>query len=267
MEYSEYFQRFPDAYAKIIAGLDRVNTLYAYLIDSGILEDATTLLSLGSGTGEVEVRIARQTRRRIGVVEPSKIYFDTFLQNAAAAGVEDLLLETHQQSFEAFQPQQPYDVVLSLFSWFAFEFDRAALLKALACRKPAGKLLICLPTADCPASRISAFSRSAGINLTSDLLSAWARDEGFEHDYDIYHGVVPAELYVQQGELTQQGEDLAAFLAATPWEEMPEEMRHASLAAIQSGQCGDQIDHASGCLIFDGAKHAVSDQSRRATNR
>ncbi|MCC9606368.1 class I SAM-dependent methyltransferase [Blastopirellula sp. JC732] len=259
MEYSEYFQRFPDAYARIVAGLDRVNTLYAYLIDSGVLDGADSILSIGAGSGEVEVRIAERTGRQIAVIEPSQSYFDQFLENVKAAGVQELLLEAHRTSFEDFQPRRQYDVVLSLFSWFAFELDRELLLKALACRDAEGKLLICLPTADCPASKISAISRSSGINLTSEQLSAWARNEGFDHDYDVYHGVVPAELYLYGDELTEQGRDLASFLAATPWEEMSDELRQMSLAAIQSGKSGDQIDHASGCLIFDAGKHAASE--------
>lgn len=258
MEYSEYFRRFPDAYAKIVAGLDRVNTLYAYLSSSGVLTGAANLLSLGAGSGDVEVRIAKDTGRQIAVVEPSRSYFQQFQQNVAAAGVQDLVLEAHCQSFEAYEPHRQYDVVLSLFSWFAFGADRALLIKALACRQAEGKVLICLPTADCPASKISAFSRSGGINLTSEVLSLWAREQGFDHDYDIYHGVVPAELYLKQGELTEQGRDLAAFLAATPWDEMSESMRTACLEAIASGQTGDQIDHASGCLIFAGGKHATN---------
>lgn len=255
MEYSEYFQKFPHAYEKIVAGLDRVNTLYAYLIASGVLEGAKNLLSLGAGAGEVEIRIAQETGRQIAAVEPSPAYFEQFRRGAAQAGVELLVLEAHCESFQEYQPLRQYDVVLSLFSWFAFGLDREMLLKALACRQPAGKLLICLPTEDCPASRISAFSRSAGINLTSDALSAWASREGFAHDYDIYHGVVPAELYLRQGELTEQGRDLASFLAATPWAEMPESMQAECRDAIAAGRRGDQIDHASGCLIFDGRKH------------
>lgn len=257
MEYSEYFQRFPDAYAKIVAGLDRVNTLYAYLIDSGLLEGAESVISIGAGNGEVEVRIAQQTGRQIAVVEPSQSYFDQFMQNVADAGIQELLIEAHRQSFQEFQPRRQYDVVLSLFSWFAFDLDPEPLLKALACRAPTGKLVICLPTEDCPASRISAFSRSAGINQTSARLSQWAFCAGFEHDYDTYHGVVPAELYLQDDALTEQGRDLASFLAATPWDEMSDELREASLEAIQAGRRGDQIDHASGCLIFDAAKHSL----------
>ncbi|TWT38810.1 SAM-dependent methyltransferase [Blastopirellula retiformator] len=259
MEYAEYFQEFPDAYAKIVAGLDRVNTLYAYLIDRGLLDHAESVLSIGAGSGDVEVRIAKQTGRQIAVVEPSQVYFDQFMQNVAEAGVQDLLIEAHRQSFQDFQPPRQYDVALSLFSWFAFDLDRALLLKALACRAPEGKLLICLPTEDCPASRISAFSRSGGINLTSDRLSHWARREGFDHDYDIYHGVVPVGLYLQEGGLTEQGKDLASFLAATPWDEMSDELREASLEAIQAGRRGDQIDHASGCLLFDAGKHAAAE--------
>lgn len=263
MEYVEYFRKFPDAYAKIMAGLDRVRTLYAYLNEGGFLDGAESILSIGSGTGEVEIRIARETGRWIAVVEPSQMYCDAFNREAAAAGIMDRVLEARQQSFEDYQPRRQFDVVMSLFSWFAFEFDRDLLFKALSCRAADGKLLICLPTDDCPASRISSFSRSEGINLTSNALSAWARREGFGHDYDLYHGLVPADRYIRHDALTTEGRDLASFLSATPWENLSEELRHASLEALQAARINDEIDHASGCLIFDAKKHALPGAHRR----
>lgn len=84
MDYTEYFRRFPDAYAKIIAGLDRATTLYDFLVDGGLLEGSRTILSIGSGTGEVEIRIARNTGRQIAVVEPSKMFCEKFHQNVAS---------------------------------------------------------------------------------------------------------------------------------------------------------------------------------------
>ncbi len=254
MEYLEYFKKFPHAYTKVVASFDRTRTLYAYLVDSGVVDDVSTILSIGSGDGEVEIRLAKETERRIGIIEPSPMFFDRFVVNARDAGIWDLMLEARRQSFQEFQPVRAYDLVLSLFSWFAFEFDRQLLAKALSCRTATGKLLICLQAEACPSARISAVSRSSGINLTSEALSAWATSAGFEHEYDVYHGIVPAERFVMHGELTQTGKDFVAFVAATPWNELPGEVQSAGLDSLLQAQHGDLIDFAGGCLLFD-AKH------------
>jgi hypothetical protein len=70
VEYSEYFYEYPDAYAKIVAGLNRVQTLYQYLVDSGLLDDVDTILSIGSGTGEVEIPDRHTMGRSVGRSTP-----------------------------------------------------------------------------------------------------------------------------------------------------------------------------------------------------
>ena len=182
MEYLEYFEKFSDAYAKVVASFDRSRTLSAYLVDNGLLENVSSILSIGPGEGEVEVRLAKEADREIGIVEPSKMLFDQLMKNARDADIQTKLLEAHQQSFEEFQPARKYDLVLSLFSWFAFGLNRQLLAKALSCRTPTGKLLICLQSESCPSTRISAISLSSGINLTSEALSTWATREGFPHE-------------------------------------------------------------------------------------
>lgn len=250
MDYLEYFEKFPDAYKKIVDSFDRPRTLYTFLADHGFLDTTSTILSIGSGEGEVELKIAKESEIEIGVVEPSKILFDQMMTNARDADVESNLLEAHQQSFEKFQPARKYDLVLSLFSWFAFGFDQRLLTKALSCRNPTGKLLICLQSESSPSTKISAMSRSSGINLTSEALSTWASDKGFRHEFDIYHGTVPAKRFILHGELNQTGRDLTSFLTATPWNELTDDARSVALDSLHQAYHEDVIDFQCGCLIF-----------------
>jgi hypothetical protein len=248
----EYFKKFPDAYTKVVASFDRTQTLYAYLVESGVLNNVSTILSIGSGDGEVELKLAKERKQQIGIVEPSSMFFDKFESNVRKAQVSESVLEAHCQSFQDYQPAKNYDLVLSLFSWFAFGFDRGLLTKALSCRTANGKLLICIQAEASPSTRISAMSRSSGINLTSEALSDWGTREGFKHTYDIYHGIVPAERYIAHGKLTQTGKDLVSFLAATPWDELPENIKSTGLESLLQNQDGNLIDFPCGCLIFGG---------------
>ena len=200
MQYLEYFKRFPDAYARIVENLNRIETLSQYLLASGFLDGAASVLSIGCGDGAVEIRLAREMGFSLGVVEPAAEYMESCRKGAKKAGIE--LLEAHQETLQEYNSPFRYDVVLSLFSWFAFEFDREILKKAIGCRTSRGILLIILQGEASPSTEISALSQASGINLTSERLSNWARKEGFKHKIDFYHGEVLASTYLEMGEFT-----------------------------------------------------------------
>jgi hypothetical protein len=250
MDYLEYFRKFPDMYAKVVSKFDREHSLYDFIVDSGIVDNVETLLSIGPGDGLVEVRLARERGVKLGLIEPSTSLFDQMMRNSTEAGVDAQIVEARKDSFEHYTVSQPYDLVLSLFSWFAFEFDRSVLEKALHCTKRGGKLLICIQDAASPSTRISALSRSGGINLTSENLSEWARNEGFDHQMETYHGKVPAEVYLDGQQLAEGGCDLTSFLLATPWDEISDEHRSLAWESFEAARRGDAIDFSAGCLIF-----------------
>ena len=248
MEYLEYFERFPNAYAKIVKSLNRIETLCAYLEESGLLDSARTVLSIGCGNAAVEVALAKKYGFSLGLVEPAEDYMKSALSAAESAGVK--VLEAHPGSFESYRSEERYDLVLSLYSWFAFEFDRAVLEKALACRNDSGKLLICLQGEASPSTQISSLSRAAGINLTSEKISAWALGEGFPHEIDTYHGKVASSQYLQEDGLSPTGRDLVSFLLATPWEDMKKERVSTATEILRSSLKDGWVDFQSPCLIF-----------------
>lgn len=250
MDYLEYFKKFPDMYSKVVSKFDREHSLYDFILDSGIVDNAETLLSIGPGDGLLEVRLAKERGLKLGLVEPSASLFKQLMRNSAEAGIDAQIIEAKNDSFENYTASQPYDVVLSLFSWFAFEFDLSALRKALGCRKPGGMLLICIQDAASPSTRISALSRSGGINLTSEELSRWARKEGFDHRIETYHGNVPAGIYLDGNQLAEGGRDLTSFLLATPWDAISDEHRSLARKSFEMARQGNSIDFSAGCLIF-----------------
>ncbi len=248
MQYLEYFKRFPDAYARIVKSLNRIETLSRYLRASGFLDEAASVLSIGCGDGAVEIRLAGEMGFSLGVVEPAAAYMESCRRGAERAGIE--LREAHQETLQDYHSPFRYDVVLSLYSWFAFEFDREILKKAMGCRTSRGTLLIILQGEASPSTEISALSKASGINLTSERLSNWARKEGFKHQMDVYHGEVSASTYLEMGEFTQAGRDLVSFLLATPWEEISQRLRDKTLAILKQSVEKDKIDFISPCLVF-----------------
>lgn len=250
-DYLHYFTDSPEVYAKIVASFDRTTTLFDYLHSSGILDGCSTVLSIGAGEGAVEIRLAKELGRQIGVIEPSQTYLDTFLANASSAGVSEQIIAAHNQSLQAFEPSSHYDLVVSLFSWFAFGFDQQVFEKALSCRTPTGKLLICLPERSNPMTKIAVKSRPSDVTYTSESLSAWANEAGFAHRYDVYHGVVRADQFVIDEGLTQTAKDLTAFVANAPWAELSMDVQSESLKAFAQARNGKLIDFAAGCLIFE----------------
>lgn len=249
MDYLEYFERFPDAYAKIVESLDRVRTLTAYLRRGGLFDGVGSVLSIGSGDAAVEIALARELGFSLGVVEPAARYLDASLAAASDAGVR--IVEPHLGPFQTYRSRRRYDLVLSLFSWFAFEFDRAILEQALGCCADGGRLLVCLQGEASPSTRISALSRASGINLTSEKLSEWASGEGFVHRLDTYHGVVAASRYLAGDALTETGRDLVSFLLATPWEEIEPALKVRCQQILSAAVFDQTVDFVSPCLIFE----------------
>lgn len=249
MEYLECFERFPNAYAKIVESLNRIETLYEFLESSDLLNGVSSLLSIGSGDGAVEARLARKYDLALSFVEPAEGYFEKCLAGANDKKVE--VWEAHQGSFESFTPNKKYDLVLSLYSWFAFEFNRDVLEKALSCRSSGGKLVICLQGEASPSTLISGLSQASGINLTSEKISEWADKLGYSHRVVTYHGTVPSATYLSSEGLTQTGRDLVSFLLATPWEDITEELKSRTLQILREGEQNGVIDFESPCLIFE----------------
>ena len=248
MQYLEYFERFPDAYARIVESLNRIETLAQYLRSSGYLDGAASVLSIGCGDGAVEILLAREMGFSLGVVDPAAEYLESCQRGAVNAGIE--LREARQETFQDYNSSFKYDVVLSLYSWFAFEFDREILKKAIACCAPRGALLIILQGEASPSTEISALSQASGINLTAEKLSNWAQEEGFKHQVDVYHGDVIASTYLERGEFTQAGRDLVSFLLATPWEQILPTLKNRTLSILKQSVNNDRIDFVSPCLVF-----------------
>lgn len=250
MEYLEYFNKYPDAYQKIVASFDRIHTLHDYLIDIDGMVGASSIFSIGPGDGAIEVRLAKENNLKLGVVEPSSLLFEKLRSNVASAGIKHLLIEENQQSFEDYESEEKYDCVLSLYSWFAFGFDTQLLEKALRLLNPGGLLVICLQSEKSPSTQISSSSRSTGIDLTSEALSTYFKQSGFGHQYLMYDGGVAAETYIGKDGLTELGKDLVSFLNATPWNDLNTFLRKSGFTTLRDSIHNGQIRFQSGCLVF-----------------
>lgn len=251
MEYTDYFKHHPDAYDKIEGPMDRVHTLYDALVRLKVFEEAQSILSVGCGSGLVELRAVKELAKQLGVLEPTPHYFQQFQKHAEEGGVWNQLLEAKQERFEAYTPTRHYDVVLFIQSWFPFGLDLDILKKALSCRAPGGKLVIVLPAKSCFAPLIAkAYSKAKGISLTSDDLSTWALEEGYPHRYGFHDGKVPEATYFEGEELNATGRDMVAFLTASDWEEIPPKFQHMAGLIMRSTVIDGQSYMVSGVLIF-----------------
>ncbi|MEM1059095.1 MAG: class I SAM-dependent methyltransferase [Verrucomicrobiota bacterium] len=251
MEYTEYFAKYPDAYDKIEAVMDREHTLYDHLQGLGLFDGAPSVLSVGAGSALVELRAARELGLRLGVVEPTEHFYRQFEAGVEKHGLRDRILESRMETFQDYASERRYGLVLFLYSWYSFGLDAAILEKALACRAPGGALVIHLTTENSfPCLIPKAYSQAAGITLSSEGISNWARQLGHAHEYAIYDGLVPAETYRKGDELTPSGRDMVSYLTATPWEDVPIDTRHLSRLILQSCEFEGQSHLTSGTLIF-----------------
>jgi SAM-dependent methyltransferase len=246
LAYATFFLHHPEIYQAFERVVAHAENFHAELSVRKLIP-VPSVLSIGSGAGALEARLAREHGTRLAVVEPSRQLLAAF-----SAKLGSLAADIFPGPFQDYHPRERYDLVLSIHSWYALGMDRGLLERALSCVKAGGKLFV---TVMGGASVIRQIGDAAGRDLVTGLcaeqLSEWARKEGFPHAFWMNHRRVPARLLLDpQGELTELGRGFAAFPCVAPWEEAPSTTRRAALEAVRRALDGDELPLPNGCLLF-----------------
>lgn len=250
LTYEEYLTRYPNAYSGFIQNMNRTENLFQHMRELNVFDHVTSFISIGSGYGDLEIKIAQVYNIPFSIVEPTKLFFNSFIEKVNHAQLKISLIEDVNQSFDHFETKREYDLALSIHSWYAFGTQKSYFDKFKKLIHSRGKLFINLMSEKSIVSRLSALSSAGGISLTSEVVSQWLTSEGVKHQYVMEHNHRPFDLYVEQDQLTQAGRDFVAFLLASPWESIPMNLRNEAVALFNVYRQGDIVDVCSGSILI-----------------
>ena len=195
--------------------------IYPKIIDSGVLDQATNLLSIGAGNGLAECRLAKHYGVQLSYIDPSQLHRDAFHRNARKSGVEASIVDSYLGKFQDYQTEQRFDLVLSLHSWYAFGYEEKMLSKVFQLLKPGGHLFIYMNSKDDPLRQ--ALSYEPKVN--AEGFAKWAKRLGHAFEFHYLVSKIPAAPLFDGDQLSIDAQDFIHFIARSPWPNLPSEDR------------------------------------------
>jgi ubiquinone/menaquinone biosynthesis C-methylase UbiE len=245
----DFHHEHPDIFRRFRDSIGRTQEVKRYLAARGLLAGTRSLLSIGSGEGDLEIELAGSVDR-IGAIDPDRGALSLFRAKLRERGLEDRLGLCIADRFETAAIPDRFDLVLAVHSWYAIGRDRDALARALTLREPTGTLALALASREGMTVRLKALGPRAETDPTAEEISAWASDQGFPHTFELCRNPKPAALFIDDAGLNEVGRALIGFLVSTPWEELSGELREAGERIVRSSVRGGEIESATGWLLF-----------------
>jgi hypothetical protein len=250
--YTDFLVKYPEYYDAYKALVNHAQNCYDELCRLHLLDDVSTLLSIGAGEGDLEVQIAQQHGVAIGYIDPSHRSQQQFHAAMQQRDLQTRVREIFPGTFEDYQSPLRYDLVIAIHSWYSFGYNASIIQKALACRAAQGVLCIAVESRNSLGYDLACLSPMSGMDLHSEKLSAWATTRGYAHTHHVYRKSLPFSLFVRDGHVSEEGKHYAAFLATTPWNELSAATQKDILGLFDKHRHGDRIDLQCGCLLFNG---------------
>lgn len=220
---------------------------YPLLQDQGLLDGISSLLSIGAGEGELEIKIAKEHGVFLGYVDPSDRRAKEFSLQAQEHGVESLTKETHVGTFQTFESHHQFDLVISVHSWYSIGFNRPILQKALDFLSPGGRLFITISSEE---DVVKGNLSKREPQEIAENLSEWASSEGFKHDFFVHRVPLPVEDFFHDGCLSEEAKALIAFINRAKWDDLPNSLKDGARDLFLRHRPQGSVEKSQGCLVF-----------------
>jgi SAM-dependent methyltransferase len=198
--------------------MSMVDPLYEWLLESGMLDSAESLFSIGPGDGRLELRLAKNFGLTVGYAEPTVAFRDSLEASADAAGLTNRIVERQEGPYKPRRLTRRYDLILSSGSWYAAGYDRSTLDQTLSALTPNGVLIIALSSCD-------DFFMTERITrptvMTAEDLAHWLGNQGVEHELHRVERRVSNDLLLESGQLTELARDVLSFYTLRHWYKVP----------------------------------------------
>ena len=203
-----------EIFGRMSAALNMGPAQHAWLVESGVLNGAKSLFSIGPAHGTLEFGLVEELGLELGYAEPHAPFRDALEAEAARRGLASRIVERHAGPYRPSELTRQYDAILSSGSWYNVGYDRNVLRESLDV-VPKGVLVITLVSSDDFFAAAGVRSRKA---KTTESFSGWLDREGVAHKLDTIEQRYPIELLIKDDELTELGRETLAFFTFRPWE-------------------------------------------------
>jgi hypothetical protein len=193
-----------------------VDPLYEWLVESGLLDSAEDLYSIGPGNGALELRLAKEFHLEVGYAEPTVAFRESLEASAEAAGLTNRIVERQEGPYRADRLTRRYDLILSFGSWYPIGYGRSILDQTLSALSANGVLIISMASRD-------DFFATEGIrrSMTAEDFADWLRSQGVEHELYHVERRLSNDLLLESGELTNLARDVLSFYTLRHWDAVP----------------------------------------------
>jgi cyclopropane fatty-acyl-phospholipid synthase-like methyltransferase len=256
--YKEFFKKFPDIYQGFCDVVQHAENFEMELRKQNLVKGVRSLISIGAGTGELELSLGSKEGIRLSYIDPSESASEAYRKKAHILGLDSQCLETFTGGFEDYTVKQKYNLVLSIHSWYAFGKNASLLKKALSMVSPEGRLFIALISKKSLVWKLADLfqNKEGSNNLCAEDISEFSNTLQISHEFIENRRSFPASYFLKNNQLTQPARDVAAFLNFSSWEEIDLPLREKAREVFQASEKSGQIDFLCGCLVYkgDGAK-------------
>lgn len=212
-----------------------------------LARDSSSLLSIGCGAGDLDVKILASARKQSANVayvglEPDPEQCKKFVTRMTIADDGDVSVEGHNTSFEHFCGQQRFDLVSLVHSLYYMEDPEGAIDSALELVNESGSLVILIASNDSLNELSSSFwaFENAGSTWFSEDLDRHLDKRGLSFE----RSRIEARLDISAccDPHSERGIRIADFVAQVPTGALPIRLRHMIFNYLEasSQRDGDQ---------------------------
>jgi len=229
--------------------------VYPALKKFRLLQEGMSLLSIGGGSGRLEVQVALDYKAKIGFVDPSTNLYGSFWSRVRKANIVNQIQEKFLGSFQEFESKYSYDLIISIHSWYFIGCDKELLDKALGLMARDGKLLIVLCSASdwsIPLKRClqnNMFSEGQNTFTLEDL-SEWTRGLNYRYEILEISSETPLEQFIVNGEFTDYAKSRLAYHRRKEWSEFGSDLQTRCKMMILEKEKNGILHDQWGGLLF-----------------
>lgn len=213
--YEDSHRKLFKAFIKLVDDFD--NQLSA-ILNSSSWTEVNSLLTIGGGGGILEAALLKNVpQASVWYLDPSEEQCAEFRERMISENLIERVKDITQSTFQDYRTDQPFDRILSNFSWFYIGTDQRWLTKLLALLTPNGIAMIVLPNASSIETIFyRALSPDKRMSLVGDDLVSAMGNLDCAATKDTYTKWLPMNDLFKDAQLSDGSLALAAFAGERP---------------------------------------------------
>lgn len=210
--------------------------------------DSTSLLSIGCGAGDLDIKILAAGRQHTAQVfyaglEPDAGQCEKFVTRMAIPDDHNTSIEGHNTRFEDFAAERRFDLIIMVHSLYYMGDPEQAIDDALNLLNPLGRLVILIASNDSLNELSSSFWKmeNAGATWFSEDLSKHLNSRGIAFDSKRLEATLDISSCCDPGSDSEieKGNRIADFVAQVPTTKLPPRLRDMIFSYLKASAQGD----------------------------